>query len=78
MPKGLTAAGSTRAWRETRERIPKKCSLCGRSNAQAIAAGHGELELSHKKARKDGGSDSPRNLEWICESRQNQGRPKGS
>lgn len=74
----LKPAGSTRAWRKTRDSIPKKCRICGRTNAQAKAAGHGELELSHIKPRREGGGDSPRNLEWICEARQNQGRPKGS
>jgi 5-methylcytosine-specific restriction endonuclease McrA len=78
MPKGLTADGSTRAWREVREKIPKRCSICGRSNAAAKSAGHGELELSHKKPRKDGGGDQPSNLEWVCEQNQNQGRPRGS
>lgn len=74
----LKPQGSTRAWRRIRDEIPKKCHICGRSNSQARAAGHGELELSHIRPRKDGGGDSRGNLEWICESRQNQGRPKGS
>ena len=74
----LKPAGSTREWRKTRAKIPRKCSRCGRTNAAALAAGHGELELSHKRARRAGGGDAPANLEWVCEQNQNQGRPKGS
>jgi 5-methylcytosine-specific restriction endonuclease McrA len=74
----LKPQGSTRAWRRVRESIPKSCSRCGRSNSEARAAGHGELELSHKTPRRDGGGDAPSNLEWVCEREQNQGRPKGS
>jgi hypothetical protein len=74
----LKPQGSTRRWRQIRDSIPKRCHVCGRNNAQAKAAGHGELELSHVKTRRAGGDDSRGNLRWLCEARQNAGRPKGS
>lgn len=70
--KGLTADGSTRAWRRARERIPgpKRCVVCGTTR---------NLQANHIKPRKGGGSDSVSNLEWRCVRHQTYvGRPRGS
>ena len=69
-PQGLTAEGSTRAWRSARESIPgpKRCVVCGTTR---------NLQANHKKARKAGGTDEISNLEWRCVKHQtNVGRPK--
>lgn len=37
-----------------------RCARCGR------AAGASELEVHHKRAKRDGGADAPGNLETLC------------
>jgi hypothetical protein len=68
--KGLTADGSTRAWRALRERVPGKPSRCP----------DGKPPFVHHKnvARKDGGADVLSNLEWRCGKDPDVGRPRGS
>lgn len=67
--KGLTADGSTRAWRKLRMQIPGKLSRCPDGRPPFV---------HHKIARKDGGQDTPRNLEWRCGKDPDVGRPKGT
>lgn len=68
--KGLTEDGSTRSYREARERIPgpKRCVVCGTTK---------NLQANHKKPRKAGGTDDVDNLEWRCVKHQTfVGRPR--
>lgn len=67
--KGLTADGSTRAWRRTRERVPGKPRSCPDGRPPFV---------DHRLARKDGGKDIVSNLRWMCGHNPNVGRPKGS
>lgn len=69
--KGLSADGSTRSWREAREKIPgpKRCYVCGSTK---------NLQADHKRSRRNGGTDSVPNLRWVCIKHQNAGRPRGS
>lgn len=75
MPKGLTADGSTRAWREARDAIPgpKRCVVCGRTTNPDGSS----LQANHIKPRKNGGKDEGSNLEWRCIRHQTYvGRPR--
>ena len=67
--KGLTADGSTRAWREMRERVPGKPKRCPDGKPPFV---------NHKKMRRAGGKDVLSNLEWGCGHNPGVGRPKGS
>lgn len=68
--KGLSADGSTRAWRRMRERVPGKPKSCP----------DGRPPYVHHAgtARKDGGKDVLSNLQWRCGKDPDVGRPKGS
>jgi len=66
--KGLTADGSTRAWRRLREQVPGKPKRC---------AGGGKPFVNHIKPRYQGGADRLSNLEWRCGKDPYVGRPKG-
>lgn len=67
--KGLTADGSTRAWRRMRERVPGKPKSCPDGSKPFV---------DHIKPRKDGGKDTLSNLRWMCGKNPHVGRPKGS
>jgi hypothetical protein len=67
--KGLTADGSTRAWRRLRDQIPGKPSRCPDGRPPFV---------NHIVPRQHGGKDTPRNLEWRCGKDPFVGRPKGS
>lgn len=67
--KGLTADGSTRAWRQMREQVPGKPSRCPDGKKPFV---------NHIVPRKDGGKDKLRNLEWRCGKDPYVGRPKGT
>lgn len=67
--KGLTADGSTRAWRRARAALPGKPKRCPDGRPPFV---------NHKVSRRDGGSDNPSNLEWKCGHNPGVGRPKKS
>lgn len=67
--KGLTADGSTRAWRRVRDSLPGKPARCPDG---------GKPFVNHKVNRRDGGKDVLSNLEWRCGKNPGVGRPKGS
>lgn len=67
--KGLTADGSTRAWRRMRDRVPGKPTRCPDGRPPFV---------NHIKPRKSGGADTLSNLEWRCGKDPHVGRPKGS
>lgn len=67
--KGLTADGSTRAWRRMRDQLPGKPARCPDGSTPFV---------NHKVPRKHGGKDVPGNLEWRCGKDPHVGRPKGS
>lgn len=67
--KGLTADGSTRAWRKLREQVPGKPKRCPDGRPPTV---------NHIKPRKHGGTDVLGNLEWICGKDPHVGRPPGS
>lgn len=67
--KGLTADGSTRAWRRLRDRVPGKPSRCPDGRPPFV---------NHKNPRRLGGQDMLGNLEWRCGKDPYVGRPKGS
>jgi 5-methylcytosine-specific restriction endonuclease McrA len=79
VPKGLSADGSTRAWREVRAAKLRaalkngtyKCAVCGTTR---------NLQLDHIKSRRSGGTDAPGNLgKWYCPKHNpGVGRPRGS
>lgn len=68
-PKGLSEAGSTRAWRRMREQVPGKPKRCPDGRPPFV---------NHKKARRLGGQDVLSNLEWGCGKNPGTGRPRGS
>jgi 5-methylcytosine-specific restriction endonuclease McrA len=67
--KGLTEAGSTRAWREMREKVPGKPKRCPDGKPPFV---------DHKVPRRLGGKDELPNLRWMCGKNPGSGRPKGS
>lgn len=67
--KGLTADGSTRAWRRTRDQLPGKPKRCPDGRPPFV---------DHIKPRRLGGKDVPSNLRWGCGHNPGTGRPKGS
>ncbi len=67
--KGLTADGSTRAWRRMRDALPGKPRRCPDGSKPFV---------NHKKSRRKGGKDVPGNLEWRCGHNPGTGRPKGT
>lgn len=67
--KGLTADGSTRAWRRLRDSLPGKPSRCPDGRPPFV---------NHIRNRRDGGRDVRSNLEWRCGHNPGVGRPKGS
>lgn len=66
-PKGLTADGSTRAWRRMRDNLPGK-PKCSDGSKPFV---------DHIKPRYQGGQDTPSNLRWKCGHNPYTGRPKG-
>lgn len=66
--KGLSADGSTRAWRRQRDKLPGK-PKCKDGSKPFV---------NHKVSRRDGGSDDPSNLEWKCGHNPGVGRPRKS
>lgn len=67
--KGLTADGSTRAWRNLREKVPGKPARCPDGKPPFV---------DHKVPRKSGGKDVLSNLRWGCGHNPGTGRPRGS
>jgi hypothetical protein len=67
-PKGLTADGSTRAWRRTRDALPGK-PTCPDGKPPFV---------DHKVPRRLGGKDELSNLRWGCGHNPGTGRPKGT
>jgi hypothetical protein len=67
--KGLTADGSTRAWRRMREQVPGKPKRCPDGRPPFV---------NHIRPRKNGGKDVLGNLEWRCGKDPHVGRPKGT
>lgn len=68
--KGLTADGSTRAWRKLRDAIPGPKPKC---------RGGKPPHAHHIKPRRLGGQDVASNVEWRCgENDPYVGRPRGS
>lgn len=65
--KGLTADGSTRAWRKARAALPGKPKRCP-DGAKPF--------VDHKVPRRLGGSDSPSNLRWKCGHNPGVGHPR--
>lgn len=65
--KGLTADGSTRAWREMRESVPGKPKRCPDGKPPFV---------DHKTPRRLGGKDVKGNLRWMCGKNPYTGRPK--
>lgn len=66
--KGLSADGSTRAWRNMRDALPGK-PKCPDGSKPFV---------NHKKSRRLGGTDTPGNLEWGCGHNPGVGHPRKS
>lgn len=64
--KGLSAAGSTRAWRNMRESLPGKPRRCPDGKPPFV---------DHIRPRELGGKDVPGNLRWKCGHNPYTGRP---
>lgn len=65
--KGLTADGSTRAWRKLRAQVLKRAGVSGKG-----------YEVDHIKPRRAGGKDVASNLRVVRRSQNRPGRPRGS
>lgn len=49
----------TQAWRAARKAAgERRCAVCGTTE--------GRIELDHIVERRDGGSNDPANLRWLC------------